>query len=357
MAFSSCETAPDVSVVKPTFNRCSMLRDSLLSLCHQTLPPSKFEVIVVDDGSVDNTPEILQCMSLPYRLITVRQSNRGLADARNAGILRASGEVVCFLDDDILAHPRLLEEHLLSHQADPNLVVIGTLPYPPHQQETPLLWYLRKIGHYDLYQRWRSQRNGFAVVNGNSSVRRKHLLRVGMYDTDFRGYGGEDRELGYRLQRAGLRFEYNRRAIGYHYCVKVFQEFCNEMESSGKAIVTMYYKHPEAKEELNIDILMNDWRTLRPAKVLRKLAVNVLFRYPALVETMTKLIGWLEHWKARWSLYALYYIVSHYFYARGMRNALECYPPDDLGDNVSSPTSNRATLIEAGGMHRVGGQD
>lgn len=356
MAFASGKRVPLVSVVKPTRNRYAVLHDSLLSLCHQTLPPSEFEVIVVDDGSVDSTAARLQCVSLPYRLIIIRQSNQGLASARNTGILRASGEIVCFLDDDILAHPRLLEEHLFSHQADPNLVVIGALPYPPHQQATPLLWYLRKIGHYDLYQKWHSQGEGSAVVNGNSSVRRKHLLRVGMYDTDFRGYGGEDRELGYRLQRAGLHFEYNRRAIGYHYCVKVFQEFCNEMESSGKAIVTMYYKHPEAREELNIDILTNSWRTLRPSKVIRKLAVNALFHYPAMVEMMKKLIGWLEHWKARWSLYILYYIVSHYFYARGMRSALECYHPDDLGGHIP-PASNQATLIEAEGMHRVGCQD
>lgn len=93
-----------VSVVIPAFNRGLLLRDAIASVRQQTLPPD--ELIVVDDGSIDDTSEV----AVSYDCLLVRQSNRGLAAARNAGARVASGDAVFFLDSDDLLTPRALEK-------------------------------------------------------------------------------------------------------------------------------------------------------------------------------------------------------------------------------------------------------
>ncbi len=97
--------SPRVSVVIPTYNRARYLVEAIESVLTQTLADR--EVIVVDDGSTDDTPAVIA----PYldRVRFLRQENRGLAAARNAGIREARGEFVAFLDSDDRFDPRMLE--------------------------------------------------------------------------------------------------------------------------------------------------------------------------------------------------------------------------------------------------------
>src|SRR5262245_24730960 len=99
--------SPDflVSVVIPTFNRAHLITGAIESVLAQTLPP--LEIIVVDDGSTDDTPERLA----PYldRIVFLGQENRGVSAARNAGIQAARGNLIAFLDSDDVWHPRKIE--------------------------------------------------------------------------------------------------------------------------------------------------------------------------------------------------------------------------------------------------------
>lgn len=88
--------APRVSVVIPSYNHAQYLGEAIQTALNQTY--RDFEIIVVDDGSTDNTPQVLAGFGDPVRCI--RQENRGLAAARNAGVLAARGEFVAFLDAD-----------------------------------------------------------------------------------------------------------------------------------------------------------------------------------------------------------------------------------------------------------------
>jgi len=96
---------PTFSVVIPTYNRAALVAEAIDSVLAQT--DADFEVVVVDDGSTDRTPQVLRTYG--DRIRVVRQANRGLAAARNAGVAAASGTVVGFLDSDDLFEPRLLE--------------------------------------------------------------------------------------------------------------------------------------------------------------------------------------------------------------------------------------------------------
>lgn len=96
---------PDTSVVIPTYNRARLIRKTILSLLDQTLPPT--QIIVVDDGSSDNTPEVIR--EFAERVEYVWQPNGGDGSARNTGLRRAKCEYVAFLDSDDLWLPNKLE--------------------------------------------------------------------------------------------------------------------------------------------------------------------------------------------------------------------------------------------------------
>ena len=106
--------APAVSIIMPAFNRERYLAESIESVLNQTF--ADWELIVVDDGSSDSTPAIIEryCLSFPGRVKPISQANSGVAAARNTGIKASTGELVAFIDSDDLWHPRKLERQVQS---------------------------------------------------------------------------------------------------------------------------------------------------------------------------------------------------------------------------------------------------
>ena len=99
------EFYPSVSAVIPTRNRGPFLERAIRSLAAQRYPSDRYEVIVIDDGSTDGTPEVLKrCLAEFPCMRVLTQRNRGPAVARNAGIRIATGEVILLMDDDCTCH-------------------------------------------------------------------------------------------------------------------------------------------------------------------------------------------------------------------------------------------------------------
>lgn len=113
---------PTVSIIIPSYNRAHYLIEALDSALNQTYP--NLEVIVVNDGSTDETEEILAPYRKRIRYIT--QENRGWAGAKNRGLEAATGEFLCILDDDDRIHPKKVERQLTMFQQDPDLGVCAT---------------------------------------------------------------------------------------------------------------------------------------------------------------------------------------------------------------------------------------
>lgn len=215
-----------LSIIIPTHNRLEQLKKVLQGLEKQTWPFNEFEVLVVSDGSTDDTDTFLRSTSTCLHLRALFQSNQGAAAARNLGIAQAAGEIVLFLDDDVVPLPELIEEHLRFHSLyGDTAVVIGPMLAPPDYEPSPWVrWELEKLAeqYHDMTTgKWSATARQF--YTGNSSLARRHLLDCGGFDASFRR--AEDVELAYRLAQCGLKFFFNPRAAGYHYAIRSFMSW------------------------------------------------------------------------------------------------------------------------------------
>ena len=239
----SLTISPRVTIVVPTYNRCDRLRRVLGALEQQTCGPDAFDVVVVSDGSTDGTDEYLASLSTPFTLRFERQPNAGPAAARNRGVELATAPLVLFVDDDVVAVPELVAEHLASHERAPGLVVIGPMITPPEFHMQPWVAWEQAM----LYKQYAAlaageyQATHRQFYTGNASAPRGTLVEAGGFDTRFRR--AEDVELAYRLHGLGLRFEFNGRAIGYHYAERPFASWLSTAHDYGVAEVVFGRDH------------------------------------------------------------------------------------------------------------------
>ena len=215
-----------VSVVIPTYNRVDRLRRVLEGLGSQTFPMENMEVLIVSDGSTDGTEAFLGAVKTPFELQAFFQPNQGAAAARNYGISQARGEIVLFIDDDVIPTPQLIQEHLRYHVLYGSCaVVIGTMLTPPDFRMSPWVRWeqemLAKQYHDMNAGKWKPTARQF--YTGNTSLPRRFLIESGGFDPNFRR--AEDVELAYRLADAGLEFYFNPQAIGYHYAERSFSSW------------------------------------------------------------------------------------------------------------------------------------
>lgn len=204
-----------MSVVIATYNRQALLRRLLLQIDAQTIDPARFEVIAVDDGSTEDTRDMLADLETRFALRIERQQNGGAAAARQRGAELARGAVLVFVDDDMQVRPDFLARHLEKHDA-PNTVVLGRLRPDAKVADMPLFerFYARVMADQnDELARGKAVR-GHNLYTGNVSVPRDLFFRAGGFDASFRAL--EDEELGVRLEKAGARFVFAKDAESLH---------------------------------------------------------------------------------------------------------------------------------------------
>ena len=204
--------ALQISLVIATYNRAAVIDRLVGRLCEQTLPSDQWEVIVVDDGSQDDTAAVLRRYvgvdSFHFRFLT--QENGGPAAARDAGIRLARAERICICDDDMELSPGYLAAHVAAAVDNPSrLVVIGCLKGSSDWRTKPLF---DAVGEFRLETAHKRFARGAAtpkandMATGNVSLPRQMFLDIGGFDMSLRI--DEDRELGYRLWRAGAQFTF-----------------------------------------------------------------------------------------------------------------------------------------------------
>jgi validoxylamine A glucosyltransferase len=222
-----------VSVIIATYNSCDLLAETLRQLVRQTIPTEEFELIVGDDGSTDRTAQVVQSFADVLHVKYFFQEDRGFraAAARNGAARLATGALLVFLDTGSMVGPDFLAAHLAAHAGgESRRAVIGVSygynPEVPMRGVDELLAQMPPEAVVERYHRvpeFQDIRHPYFVGcgmdlrnlsvpwklfwTGNCSVRTDDFRRVGGFEERFQGWGGEDMELGFRLQRAGLTFE------------------------------------------------------------------------------------------------------------------------------------------------------
>ena len=239
-----------ISIIIPTFNRCGVLRRNLNLLAVQTLSRDKFEVVVVDDGSRDDSlrtlKEFEQKGVLDLKVIT--QENAGQGVARNKGIKKASGEILLFLGDDMLPKPDLLERHSIFHTVHPedSVAALGLAEWHPEIFVTRFMKWLTTSGIQFKFNDLKKDSivDFWRFYTANISLKRTLLDRE-RFDADFSGWGFEDAELGYRLEKKGMKLLFLPEAVVQHYHKIDSSSLTERQFSAGKNAVLFQKKHPE----------------------------------------------------------------------------------------------------------------
>lgn len=240
----------EASVIIPTYNRAEKLRSCLAALSNQTQPACDFEIIVVVDGSTDETVQMLADLKTPFALRVISQPNSGQSVALNRGVAESRGCISIFLDDDIVVTPRFVAEHLRLHHTRDRVVGIGqlTLTLPPGSDLFALGFAQSWRDHYDELNSGKRPADWDDCYGGNMSVARAAFMAVGGNVTDLRR--GYDVELAYRLKQDGCTFEYLAEALGNQYESKGFRELSADSESAGEASVELSRRHPAIETRL-----------------------------------------------------------------------------------------------------------
>ena len=182
----------------------------------------------------------------------IQQNNSGRSGARNRGIKEATGELILFTDADIIADPNLVACHIAFHKEKDPCAVVGCEIQVDTLEEYEGVK-SHKLQRRTLHKNDRKTLPWYFFLTGNASVSREALLNVEMFDENFTGYGHEDIELGYRLQKKlGLTIYYNPNAINYHWHPVSFEEQCKKMHLAGISTVRFYNKHRDFEIKLRL---------------------------------------------------------------------------------------------------------
>lgn len=221
-----------------TYNRAALLERVLDACFEQTVPDDAYEVVLVNDGSTDATPAAIEraAARARCRFIVVNQRNSGLAAGRNAGIARATGERIVFIDDDVLVLPNFVAEHLRSHGAHPKAIVRGgAIEVESFDDLPPPVWSPR---HYSGNFFWTT----------NVSVPLAAIRGVGGFDESFSEYGWEDIDVGLRLRARGVTAVFNPKALVYHFKPlprsSEVERMLRQARAQARTAVRLVRKHP-----------------------------------------------------------------------------------------------------------------
>ena len=234
--------SPEISVIIPAYNQADYVSQAIQSVLSQTNP--NYELVVVNDGSTDETPQILSQFQDP-RIRVISQPNRGLAAARNAGIRESSAPLIALLDSDDYFLPDKLaiqSEYLLQH---PEIGMVGGgIQIVNHAGEI-LKQIINKPDGLDL--------QGLLFANpfvpSSIMIRRQWFDRVGTFDENLRAC--EDWDMWLRIGYAGCLFAW------VDYPVVAYRQHQGQMtrepERMRKAIITMldkFFQQPDISENI-----------------------------------------------------------------------------------------------------------
>ncbi|MFA5029526.1 MAG: glycosyltransferase family A protein [Patescibacteria group bacterium] len=265
-----------LSVVIPTYNRANYLSKALASLVEQDFAKEKFEVIVVDDGSIDDTEKTAKQFKDRLSLKYLKEEHGGVSQARNSGVKNSGGEIIVFFDDDALADKNWLKNisEIMLHEA----IITGRVK-PLNNN----LWQYFAPHYYQGDQPTESP----VLLEGNCAIKREVFAKVGLFDANL-DYGHEGREFIGRCRKE-YKIRYYPDVIIYHDYASSIKNYLDKQRKFGEK--TAYLKIKEIK---NFGDLIFNYQKIKSGDSLNSFTP---FQKPSLsdrlkVKMIAKLGGW-----------------------------------------------------------------
>lgn len=228
------------SIIIPTFSRCELAMQAITALQKQTVACELYEIILVVDGSTDQTAARARELCI-QNLRVLEQENSGPAAARNAGARVAQGKLLVFVDDDMECSSGLVKAHLDFHSHHVNAVGIGAIQVSEQSASRLAAEYFeRELGAH-LNSKNQSMPTGIWSF-ANTSIRSEAFWHLGGFDEHFRMR--EDAELGARLENCGMRAGFVPDALANQTIVKHSDDLIRESEMFADADLQFLQKHP-----------------------------------------------------------------------------------------------------------------
>ena len=232
----------------------------------QSVPFESFEVLVVDDGVDAETRDVVADLKarrgLPVRYEGLEK--RGPAFARNWAIDAAQGEILLFLNDDVVLTPEHFAGHLRHHEASPGHAVRGHTRWHPEVLSTSFMrWVAQTALFYYLIADYRDI--GYEYFHTLDLSIHRTWLREDRFSLDFTDASFEDTELGFRLMKKGLKLAFAPDVISYHCHSYTPKQFFEKARINGRNAVTLVEKQPELYDRI-IGLFLS---TLQGQKLLK----------------------------------------------------------------------------------------
>lgn len=253
---------PSVSVIVPAYNAAATIDACITSLLRLDYPRDRVEIVVVDNASTDDTPQILARFGDQVRVL--RERTRGPAAARNCGLRSATHALVAMTDADCVVDPQWLRNLVVPLQ-DTAIAIVGgrILSVQPSNG-------IERFG--EVIHDHEAAITHFAppyVITMNWASRRAHLETCGYFDEQF--LRAEDVELSYRFLRAGLRFAYAADAIVFHHNERTIVGLFREGFGHGMHSRHIAAKHGDWLHAQNVGA-----RPTNPLRALRRASQELM---------------------------------------------------------------------------------
>jgi GT2 family glycosyltransferase len=265
-----------MTVVVPTYRR----RDAVVRLLGALIDDLRDEeaagvdLLVMVDGSRDGTIEAVETLESPVPLRVLFHENAGRAVTRNRGLAEAEGEIVWFVDDDMVPTSGLLERHRRAHATPTPRFMMGPCLHPPDGAEItgPIRDYAERW--FGALAEAGEVTKAFDFSVANTSGRRSLWIEIGGFDERLSGWGGEDYEIGLRIIERGIPVLFDPEAVAWHHQLRTVREFCADRYEQGRNFVRIARLHPDAVEEM-----IPEMRTGRALRLLHRLSAGRSRRY------------------------------------------------------------------------------
>lgn len=218
----------ELSIIICSYNRANYIEDALNSLYHQTIDLNAFEVIMVDNNSIDHTKMVYEKWrkaNTNGHFSFINESKQGASFARNSGAAIAKGEWLCFMDDDAIATPNYVENILKHIHNQPNAVGFGGRIIPKYIPAEPnwMSYYVASlVGNFDYSPTACAFKNGKYPLESNMIVKKSIYNQIGGFSEKQPGVvgnlriGGEGKELFYKIIALGNTIYYDPSICVYH---------------------------------------------------------------------------------------------------------------------------------------------